>query len=76
MCDAHNECSGQEWTTNKHAMVRHEDKGSIKRYLESVIRKQHSRYRRDPPMVAWGVGDARRSRKRVKASKVGTSAPS
>ena len=52
MCDAHNECSGQEWTTNKHAMVRHEDKGSIKRYLESVIRKQHSRYRRDPPMVA------------------------
>ena len=76
MCDAHNECSGQEWTTNKHAMVRHEDKGSIKRYLESVIKKQHSRYRRDPPMVARGVGDARRSGKRVKASKVGTSAPS
>ena len=75
MCDAHNECSGQAWTTNKHAMVRHEDKGSIKRYLESVIRKQHSKYRCDLPMVARGVGDARRSRKRVKASQVDASAP-
>ena len=73
---AHDECSGQEWATNRHAMVGHEDKGSIKRYLESVIRKQHSRYRRDPPMVAWGVGDARRSRKRVQASQVDASAPS
>ena len=76
MCCAHDECSGQEWATNRHAMVGHEDKGSIKRYLESVIRKQHSRYRRDPPMVARGVGDARRSRKRVQASQVDASAPS
>ena len=76
MCCAHDECSGQEWATNRHAMVGHEDKGSIKRYLESVIRKQHSRYRRDLLMVAWGVGDARRSRKRVQASQVDASAPS
>ena len=62
MCDAHNECSGQEWTTNKHAMVRHEDKGSIKRYLESATATHHSRYRSDPPLVARGVGDIRRSR--------------
>ena len=73
---AHDKYSGKEWATNRHATIRSEDKGSIKGYLESFIRRQHSRYRSDPPMVARGVGDTRRSGKCAKASKLDTSAPS